>query len=159
MLLVNDEGEWESESDPEGDINANHDFAVEDDVASTLLSHNYVGGEALVVFRSLSAQVVEEDKGRQHNLFHTCCLVNAKVCRVIIDSSSCNNIASTEMVEKLGLQTNRHPHPYHMQWLNNCGLMRVTCMVRIPISVGTYHDVVECDVVPMHACHLLLGCP
>ena len=86
-------------------------------------------------------------------------MANAKVCRVIIDSGSCNNIASTEMVEKLGLQTKRHPHPYHMQWLNDCGSMRVTCMVRIPISVGTYHDVVECDVVPMHACHLLLGRP
>jgi hypothetical protein len=26
-------------------------------------------------------------------------------------------------------------------------------------SIGSYHDVVECDVVPMQACHILLGRP
>ena len=78
---------------------------------------------------------------------------------MIVDSGSCNNIASTEMVEKLQLQTKRHPHPYRMQWLNDCGAIKVISSVQIPISVGTYQDDVECDVVPMHACHLLLGRP
>jgi hypothetical protein len=29
--------------------------------------------------------------------------------------------------------------------------------VRLNFAIGPYHDVVECDVVPMQACHILLG--
>ncbi|XP_073362328.1 uncharacterized protein [Aegilops tauschii subsp. strangulata] len=157
-MIINEQGEWESESDPEG---GNNEVEEEQgwEVGGTILSHEELHGEALVVCRSLNAQVVEEEKGQRHNLFHTHCLINSKICRVIVDSGSCNNIASTEMVEKLQLQPKRHPHPYRMQWLNDCGAIKVISNVRIPISVGTYQDDVECDVVPMHACHLLLGRP
>jgi hypothetical protein len=31
--------------------------------------------------------------------------------------------------------------------------------VRLNFAIGPYHDVVECDVVPLHACHNLLGRP
>jgi hypothetical protein len=31
--------------------------------------------------------------------------------------------------------------------------------VRINFLIGSYHDVVECDVVPMQACNILLGRP
>jgi hypothetical protein len=31
--------------------------------------------------------------------------------------------------------------------------------VRPNFAIGSYHDVVECDVVPMQACHILLGRP
>jgi hypothetical protein len=30
-------------------------------------------------------------------------------------------LASSDMVEKLALTTKPHPHPYHIQWLNNSG--------------------------------------
>jgi hypothetical protein len=63
------------------------------------------------------------------------------------------------MVEKLQLQIKRHPHSYRMQWLNDCGSIKVSSSARVPILVGAYVDEVECDVVPMHACHLLLGHP
>ena len=46
-----------------------------------------------------------------------------------------------------------------MQWLNECGALCVTNMVTIPFSIGRYNDQVECDVVPMQACQLLLGRP
>jgi hypothetical protein len=32
-------------------------------------------------------------------------------------------------------------------------------MVRLAFSIGDYHDEVDCDIVPMQACHLLLGRP
>jgi hypothetical protein len=32
-------------------------------------------------------------------------------------------------------------------------------LVRINFAIGSYHDVVECNVLPMHACHILLGRP
>lgn len=63
------------------------------------------------------------------------------------------------LVEKLGLQTVRHPYPYHIQWLNNSGTVKVTTMVRLAFSIGDYHGEVDCDIVPMQACHFLLGCP
>jgi len=85
--------------------------------------------------------------------------VKGQVCRFIIDGGSYNNIVSALLVEKLGLPTRRHPHPYHMQWLNNSGTVKVSSMVRLSFSIGDYHDEVDCDIVPMQACHLLLGHP
>ena len=32
-------------------------------------------------------------------------------------------------------------------------------MIRLSFSIGDYHDEVDCDIVPMQACHLLLGRP
>ena len=78
---------------------------------------------------------------------------------MIIDGGSCNNLASSDLVEKLALSTKPHPHPYHIQWLNNSGKVKVTRLVYINFAIGSYHDVIECDVVPMQACHILLGRP
>ena len=82
-----------------------------------------------------------------------------KVCSVIIDGGSCTNVASTSMVEKLGLATLKHPHPYKLQWMNDSGEARVTKQVLVPFRIGKYEDEVLCDVVPMQAGHLLLGRP
>ena len=39
------------------------------------------------------------------------------------------------------------------------GKTKVTKLVRINFAIGSYKDVVECDVVPMKACSILLGRP
>jgi hypothetical protein len=62
-------------------------------------------------------------------------------------------------VEKLALTTLKHPLSYRLQWLNECGEVKVTRQVLVALSTGKYEDEVLCDVVPMHACHLLLGRP
>jgi hypothetical protein len=36
---------------------------------------------------------------------------------MIIDSGSTDNLLSTEMVEKLELETTTHPSPYKVSWL------------------------------------------
>ena len=46
-----------------------------------------------------------------------------------------------------------------MQWLNNSGTVKVSAMIRLSFSIGDYHGEVDCDIVPMQACHLLLGRP
>jgi len=107
----------------------------------------------------LSVTAVKEKNGQRHNLFHTRGMIKDKLCRIIVDNGSCNNIASQELVERLGLKQQRHPSPYKMQWFNECGALCVTNMVTIPFSIGRYNDQVECDVVPMQACQLLLGRP
>ena len=78
---------------------------------------------------------------------------------MIIDGGSCCNIASTELVNKLQLTTFNHPRPYKLQWMNNCGELKVSKQVNVTIKLGHYEDVVLCDVVPMQACHILLGHP
>ncbi|KAL5719734.1 hypothetical protein ACHQM5_012479 [Ranunculus cassubicifolius] len=64
------------------------------------------------------------------------------------------------MVGKLGIPTMEHPHPYKLQWLNKGSEVSVTKQVLISFSIGKiYHDEILCDVIPMDACHLLLGRP
>ena len=83
---------------------------------------------------------------QRENIFHTRCLINDKVCSMIIDSGSFTNVA---LVRKLGLNTIKHVRPYQLQWLNACGVVRVNRQVMISFSVGKYKDEVLCDVVPM----------
>ena len=118
-----------------------------------------VHGDLLVARRALSMQAKAEEDEQRENIFHTRCHVQNKVCSVIIDGGSCTNVASTTMVEKLGLPTIKHPRPYKLQWLNDSGEVRVTKQVLISFSIGKYEDEVLCDVVPMQAGHLLLGRP
>ena len=68
-------------------------------------------------------------------------------------------MASVEMVEKLALNTRPHPQSYYIQWLNNSGKVKVTRLVRVNFVIGSYHDYIDCDVVPMQACSMLLGRP
>jgi hypothetical protein len=86
-------------------------------------------------------------------------MIKDKLCRIVVDNGSCNNITSQELVDRLGLKSRWHPSPYKMQWLNDCGALCVSHIVTVPFSVGKYNDHVECDVVLMQACQLLLGRP
>jgi hypothetical protein len=79
--------------------------------------------------------------------------------KVIIDGGSYHNLASKEMVEKLGLKLSRHPHPKHVHWLNDSGDIKIGYRVKVPFKIGEYVDTIECDVVLMIVCHLLLGRP
>jgi hypothetical protein len=76
---------------------------------------------------------------------------------MIIDSGSCTNVASATLVRKLGLNIVKHERPYQLQWFNECDVVRVNGQVMISFSIGKYKDEVLCDIVPMHATHLLLG--
>ena len=46
-----------------------------------------------------------------------------------------------------------------MQWMNQSGTLKITHRARVKFSMGNYVDSVDCNVVPMNACHLLLGRP
>ena len=117
-------------------------------------------GELTLVARSaLSVEVKENEAAQRENIFHTRCYVQDKVCSMIIDGGSCTNVASTIMVEKLGLPTLKHPRPYKLQWLNDSGEVKVNKQVLVTFQIGKYEDKVLCDVVPMQAGHLLLGQP
>ncbi|GKV11590.1 hypothetical protein SLEP1_g22836 [Rubroshorea leprosula] len=118
-----------------------------------------VDGELLVTRHALNVQAKEDDEVQCDNICHTRCHIKNKVCSVIIDGGSCTNVASTVLVEKLSLPMKKHPRPYKLQWLNDCREIKVNKQVLVSFSMGCYKDEVLCDVVPMHAGHLLLGSP
>lgn len=85
----------------------------------------FAQGDLLVARRPRSVQAKEDDEVQQEHIFHTRCHVQNKVCSVIIDGGSCTNVASTTLVEKLGLPTIKRPRPYKFQWLNDSGEVKV----------------------------------
>ena len=59
----------------------------------------------LLVVRCMLGQVQKDLESQRENTFHSRCLINNKLCSLIIDSGSCVNVASTRVVDKLGLKT------------------------------------------------------
>jgi hypothetical protein len=76
-----------------------------------------------------------------------------------VDSSSTDNIVSTEMVEKLELEMTNHPSPYKVSWLQKGHQVTVIKQCLVEFKIGGYNDKIMCDVIPMDVCHLLLGRP
>ena len=72
----------------------------------------------LVVRRILGQHQKHFDKTQRENNFHTRCLSNNELCSLIIDRGSCANVASTKVVEKLGLPAIFHTKPHKLQWLS-----------------------------------------
>jgi hypothetical protein len=108
-LLIRDNGEYSSASDSEETSHAmlatNH--AENEEVhVDPIDADRY---ESLVVQRVLSTQVAQGEKNQRHTLFHTKGVVHERSICIIIDSGSCNNLASTALVEKLSLPTRTHP--------------------------------------------------
>jgi hypothetical protein len=58
-----------------------------------------------------------ESSVQRTKLFWTTYKSKDRVCKVIVDSGSIDNLISMEMVEKLELETIDHPSPYRVSWL------------------------------------------
>ncbi|XP_070011764.1 uncharacterized protein [Nicotiana sylvestris] len=157
MILKADgsfETDVESDDDDSEDVVGAPHYEEGSDVESPLI------GELMVLRRVMSLQIKEDDVlVQRENIFHTRCQVREKICSMIIDGGSCTNVASITMVEKLGLQCLKHPSTYKLHWLNDSGEVKVSKQVMVPFSIGKYNDEVLCDIVPMQACHILLGRP
>jgi len=114
---------------------------------------------------SMMAQEVHSDgttvdvKGQRSNIFQSECKIQDKVCKLIIDGGSFTNAISSDVVHALSLSMRRLPTPRYIQWMNHSGTLKITHRVRVKFSVGSYVDIVDCDVAPLSACHLLLGRP
>jgi len=116
-------------------------------------------GELMMIRRTLNNQSSVNQETQRENIFHTRCKVFENVCSLIVDSGSCCNCYSARMVEKLNLQLIPHPKPYKLQWINEDRELTVDKQVKVELCMGNYKDKVLCDVVPMEACHILLGRP
>lgn len=109
VMLMREDGEIESDS--EEDV---HELPTKEDEENDLeVAESGQVMEIMVVKRSLNVQQVQDEQQRE-TIFHTRCKVQDKVCVVIIDSGSCTNVASSVMVDRLGLKTTKHPNPYKL---------------------------------------------
>jgi hypothetical protein len=52
---------------------------------------------------------------------------------MIIDNENYVNVVSITLVKKLNMNTIKHEGPYRVQWLNDCGEVRVTKHVLVSI--------------------------
>ncbi|GJW97343.1 putative CCCH-type zinc finger family protein [Tanacetum coccineum] len=118
-------------------------------------------GQMLVIRKSLLLPK-EDESGDwlRNNIFHTTCTIKNKVCKLIVDSGSCENVISRDAVEKLNLKQEKHLKPYKLSWFKKKNEMNVDtrCLVSLPIG-RKYFDNVWCDVVLIDTCHVLLGRP
>jgi hypothetical protein len=76
---------------------------------------------------------------------------------VVVDSGSTDNLVSTEVVEKLGLQKMVHTTPYKVSWLQKRHQILASEQCKVEIQICSYTDKILCDVMPMDVCHVLLG--
>jgi hypothetical protein len=84
-MIVNERGEWESESDPE-DEGPKYDEEIINE-ESEEIQPDEGDNNCFIPRRVLSVALIKE-----------------KLCSIIVDNGSCNNIASQELVERLGLK-------------------------------------------------------
>lgn len=95
---------------------------------------------------------------QRHALFNTRCTIQQKICDVIIDSGSTENIVSQVLVKTLGLVINPHPHSYKIGWMKQESEVKIQEVCRVPFSIRKfYKNEIHCDVVDMDACQILLG--
>ena len=101
-----------------------------------------------------------KEDGQRNNLFRSHCLVKNKVCDLIMDNGSCENLVSQKLVDYLKLPTEPLDTPYLLGWVKKGPQVQVTQTCKLPISIGKhYKEDVICDVLDMNTCHVLLGRP
>ncbi|CAL1388547.1 unnamed protein product [Linum trigynum] len=108
--------------------------------------------------RALTIDTVSVSNQRE-NLFHSRCLIAGNLLSLIVDRGSCANAVSQDMVEKLGLTTNRHPKPYKLHWLDDYGAVQVTRQAKVSFEKRVHKEELEFGVALMQVAHLLLGRP
>jgi len=149
--------EWEANKEEEEE--EDRLLCVKEEILEEEVVEEADEGELLVIRRTLSNLKGNQEDQRE-NIFHSRCTIQGKVCSLIIDGGSCTNVASSTMVDKLNLSTISHPQPYTIQWLNQGKGIQVNSRCLVALSIGkNYSDEIWCDIIPMDACHILLGRP
>jgi hypothetical protein len=100
-----------------------------------------------------------KDSVQRNSLFRTACKTKDRVCKVIIDSGSTNNMVSKKMVEKFDLETISHPNPYKVLWLQRGHQVMVSQQCNVELKIGGHKDEILCDIIPMDICYVFLGRP
>ena len=78
---------------------------------------------------------------------------------LIIDSVNQKNIIGCNVVQKLQLALEKHPHPYTIGWIKEVDDIQGAECCKVPLSIGKYFDKVYCDIVDMDVCNILFRRP
>ena len=105
---------------------------------------------------SLHSKIDEDQRKR---IFIVMFTSRKQAISIIMDGGSCENMVSEELVRKAGLNKYKVRTPYNISWFKKGGEIIVKYRCLVPIQLKGYKDEVWYDVVPMDACHILLGRP
>ncbi|GJY62202.1 transposon ty3-I gag-pol polyprotein [Tanacetum coccineum] len=112
-----------------------------------------------VVQRTLCSPKVSGSLQR-NKIFQTKCLVKEKICYMIIDGGSCENLVSKALVRAFKLPTEPHPSPYQIGRIKKGLALKVTKICKVPLAIRKhFNEFVTCDVFDINTCHVLLGRP
>ncbi|XP_034227451.1 uncharacterized protein LOC117636857 [Prunus dulcis] len=98
------------------------------------------------------------DSWKRTSIFQTYVPCGTNRCQLVIDGGSTLNVISKAAVDRLHLQAEPHPHPFHVCWVDNTKLP-VTERCLVPLQLGPCHERLYCDILPMSVAHVLLGRP
>ena len=94
-------------------------------------------GRSLVMKKFLLKPETEVEKPMQRNsLFRTACKTKDRVCKVIIESGSTDNLVSINMVEKLELEMIVHLMSYKVSWLHKVHQVTITKQCLVEFKIG-----------------------
>lgn len=74
-----------------------------------------------------------DSRPQRQSLFKTRCTVKGKICNVIVDSGSSENIVSKKLVNALNLPMEPHPNPYKVGWIKKGGEAQVSNICTVSI--------------------------
>ncbi|XP_026378179.1 uncharacterized protein LOC113272580, partial [Papaver somniferum] len=155
QVLFNEDNREEDDWVPEYDEDPEDDSEPSDEVVTGDTGVNFVARRSF-----LTPRTDEDDNWLRNNIFQSTCTIEGKVCRLVIDPGSCENIIDEEVVKRFRLETKAHPHPYKLSWLKKGNEVKVNKRCLVSFSIGNkYKDKIWCDITSMDACHLLLGRP
>ncbi|CAA7394399.1 unnamed protein product [Spirodela intermedia] len=78
------------------------------------------------------------------SIFYTYMKINRHTCKVIVDSSSCINAMSNQVLQRARLSTISHLAPYKILWIDTAALL-IRRQCHVPLRVSTYDEHILCD--------------
>ncbi|KAL5580828.1 hypothetical protein UlMin_013270 [Ulmus minor] len=130
------------------------------DVASLATDPTSEAYSDLLILQKLLLTPRIDEESQRNAIFRTRCTSKGKVCDVIIDSGSSENIVSKSLVKILKLKIEPHSTPYKIGWVMKGVEINVKATSTFTFSIGkSYQSQVTCDVIDMDASHVILGRP
>ena len=91
-----------------------NEYEISEEKVEKKLEDEATQGDMLMVRRLLGSQMQLLDDSQRENIFNTKCIINGKLCYLIVDEGSCTNVASSRLLSKLNLDIKPHPRPYKL---------------------------------------------